>query len=186
MAKMPLPSQDVLCHLFSYDPDTGILTRKANVSKKSHSKIDALAFTTNDCGYFKGRIANKLFKAHRVIWKMMTGEDPDVIDHIDGNGLNNKWANLRNTSHTGNMRNMASYASNTSGCVGVSLSRRERKWRAYIGGSRTGRKYLGFFENFDDAVLARTQAQKSLGYSERHGKSSADHILSLDGAKGGE
>jgi len=34
--------------------------------------------------------------AHRVVWKLMTGEYPkQTIEHIDGNKLNNRWENLR-------------------------------------------------------------------------------------------
>lgn len=48
---------------------------------------------------------------------------------------------------------------NTSGVAGVSFAKRENKWRAYI---TLNRKQigLGYYDNFDDAVIARLKAEK--------------------------
>ena len=64
-------------------------------------------------GRFKSGLAYRLvvvdrvlFLEHRIIWKIVTGEDPgDEIDHEDGDGLNNKWDNLRQATHAQNMHN---------------------------------------------------------------------------------
>lgn len=44
----------------------------------------------------------------RIIWKLITGLDPDCIDHIDRNAQNNSWSNLRECSHSQNTRNKSS------------------------------------------------------------------------------
>jgi hypothetical protein len=58
--------------------------------------------------------------------------DASLVDHIDGDGLNNTRANLRPASGAENQRNASRRRDNTSGFKGVSWDKREGKWRAYI------------------------------------------------------
>lgn len=52
----------------------------------------------------KGKIFRLL--SHIIIWTLETGEYPEeVIDHIDGDGLNNIISNLRSTSQSENIKN---------------------------------------------------------------------------------
>jgi hypothetical protein len=63
---------------------------------------------------------------------MMTSEEPSHIDHIDGDGRNNKWDNLRAATHAENLRNRGAPSTNSSGVKGVSLCRTTGMWRASI------------------------------------------------------
>jgi HNH endonuclease len=48
----------------------------------------------------------KLYVASRIAWLMYYGEWPSqLIDHIDGDRMNNRIRNLRDVSHTVNMNN---------------------------------------------------------------------------------
>lgn len=55
-----------------------------------------------------------------------------VRDHIDGNPLNNVRANLRICENRENCANRKASTRNTSGYKGVSLSKKARKFRAFI------------------------------------------------------
>lgn len=93
----PLPSLDDLNTRFSYDPDTGTLTWLNGTPAGYLHK-----------GYLCVKVLGIKYYGHRLIWKMMTGEDPDpsrVIDHIDRNGANNRWDNLRLVSISDNNKN---------------------------------------------------------------------------------
>jgi hypothetical protein len=73
------------------------------------------------------------FGAHRIIWKMHYGtEPPPIIDHIDGNGLNNKIDNLREANICQNGWNSKRSSRNRSGFKGVSFNTEKNKWRAAI------------------------------------------------------
>ncbi|MEG7750695.1 HNH endonuclease, partial [Listeria monocytogenes] len=62
---------------------------------------------------------------HRQIMGEPSGFE---VDHIDGNGLDNRRANLRVASKTQNVRNQRIRQDNTSSFKGVSWSKRRQKW----------------------------------------------------------
>lgn len=103
--------------------------------------------------FYAVRGFGKRIRMHRVI--MNTPNDMQV-DHIDGNGLNNTRANLRNCTVAENTRNRKKPSTNTSGYMGVFPS--AKKWRAEI---THGKKiHLGYFDNPVDAAHAYDQAAK--------------------------
>jgi hypothetical protein len=72
-----------------------------------------------------------------------------MIDHINGNTLDNQRHNLRACSNKENMRNRGMASHNSSGFKGVSWL--EGKWSAYIG--ENGKKiHLGLFKTREDAA----------------------------------
>lgn len=54
------------------------------------------------------------------------------VDHINGDGLDNRRSNLRLSDKPTNMRNRGTQKNNTSGFKGVSWSKDKRKWQAAI------------------------------------------------------
>lgn len=88
---------------------------------------------------------------HRLIAGAGKGE---CVDHIDGDTLNNRRANLRVCSHAENMRNRRKSSSSRSAYKGVSRQSGMDAWVARIGGYKTGRTYLGTFREERDAALA--------------------------------
>ena len=81
---------------------------------------------------------------HRLILGVTDNEIS--VDHIDGNGLNNRRKNLRECSNANNAMNRRKYKNNTSGYKGVTLEKSTMKWRARI---KTGgaMKSLGLFDS---------------------------------------
>lgn len=79
------------------------------------------------------------------------------IDHINGNGLDNRLENLRLASHSENQRNSKLRKDNTSGYKGVVWNKRDKVWFALL---RIGKKRLnlGSFDNKIDAAKAYNEA----------------------------
>ena len=64
---------------------------------------------------------------------LLCPKEGEIVDHIDGDTLNNRRYNLRITDFKGNARNHGLNKNNTSGYKGVSLEQsKSSRWRAYI------------------------------------------------------
>lgn len=184
MATKPLPSQEYLRQLLIYDPQSGTLTwRRRTVDMFDNSSRVAKqtcaawnrrfagkeAFTyRHSSGYKTGTIENASYRSHRVIWKIVYGEDPEMIDHINGDRADNRLSNLRSVSSQENARNMGMKSSNKSGRTGVFHLKEQSVWIASI--RVYGRSVaLGRYRTKEDAVMARSNAERSLGFHENHG-----------------
>lgn len=101
-------------------------------------------------------------RLHRLVMGV-THEDPNtvLVDHIHGkeSRYDNRKTNLRIVTHSQNSMNSAIPSNNTSGVKGVCWHNSSQKWRAYIGVNKTTIT-LGEFDNFDDAVKVRKDAEK--------------------------
>lgn len=128
------------------------------------------AFTDNGKGYLSGRIFGQICKGHHVAFAYFNGRWPEgQIDHINGDRSDNSRDNLREASNRENSRNRAISSRNTSGVVGVSWSKQRGKWYSYI--RADGHLHsLGFYENKNEAVAARKQAEREHGFHENHGR----------------
>ena len=173
---MQLPDQQVLLDLLKYEPTTGKLFWKNRPlgyfkTQKQKEAWDAIyagkeAFNTKTGnGYLQGRLFACVYKTHRIIFKMLHGWEPLQVDHDDGDRSNNRPLNLKASSQELNQKNRKKNSDNTSGITGVSWNSVKRKWRA-----RIGKQLLGYFDDFDEAVLVRVQAENTLNYHPNHGK----------------
>ncbi len=89
-----MPTQSELKKLLEYDPATGYLTWKET---RRARKAGARAGCVNTAGYRNLCMANnRVIKAHRLIWKLVTGKEPKgTIDHKNGDRDDNRFENLR-------------------------------------------------------------------------------------------
>jgi len=79
-----------------------------------------------------------------------------LVDHIDGDGLNNTRCNLRLVSYSHNQYNRKMQKNNTTGYQGVCLAPRG-KYRAVI--SEKGKqRFLGIFDTAEQAHQAYATA----------------------------
>lgn len=156
-----------------YEVETGVLRWKVRTDSPDWWNIryaGKIAGSADGKGYLKVRLSGKNHYAHRIIWKMVTGYDPsDQIDHIDGDGSNNRISNLRVVSALENSKNSKMRKHNTSGTSGVCWYKKARKWTASIKKNKK-RIHLGLFADKEDAIKVRKAAEIALGYHPNHGR----------------
>jgi hypothetical protein len=178
-----LPSKFLLVHYLVYSPSTGALVWKARIPhmflnsahsaehqcerwNAAHAMGNAASVGINGYGYVS--IDGERYLAHRIAWKMFHNTEPEHIDHVNGDRMDNRIENLRSVDRGTNARNMRKSKRNTSGATGVSWRANRNKWRAYImvGGKQIT---LGHFATLDEAVKAREEASKLYDYHPNHG-----------------
>lgn len=93
---------------------------------------------------------------HRFVVNATSEED---VDHRNRDSLDDRKSNLRKCDDSTNSMNSKLYRTNTSGHKGVCWSTKDNKWMAYIM-VKQKHKTLGYFNNFDDAVICREKAEK--------------------------
>lgn len=124
-------------------------------------KVKTIAWTLDPRGYVAGRPAG--FKNSTTIhrWLILDGASgANVVDHRDGDKLNNRRENLRLCSQANNAKNTKLARNNTSGAKGVSLDANGR-WRARIWKDRKEIR-LGTFDTVEDAQVAYDKAAADL------------------------
>lgn len=154
-----IPSQERLRELFSYDPDTGIFTRRINRHGGRWMAGTVVGSLTPD-GYININVDHTVYRAHRLAWRYMTGEEPaDGIDHINGIRHDNRWVNLRESTQQQNLCNTATRKS-ILGVKGVSFTK-EGRFRARIQVNGKA-KQIGEYDTIEDAKKARDAVAKAL------------------------
>lgn len=149
-------TQSQLKEHFDYNPETGdFIWRKIGKGRKGIGKT---AGTVKGNGYHYLNFGEKAYLSHRMAFLFMVGEIPCMIDHRDGDPLNNKWDNLRDCSHSQNMCNARIRSDNKSGAKGVSWFARDKKWEVVLRINKAV-KYLGRYEDFELAELISNEAR---------------------------
>lgn len=92
---------------------------------------------------------------HRLIMNAPKGIE---VDHINGNGLDNRKENMRLCSHAQNIQNQRNTSCRGSSSYrGVSWSKKDKRWVAQICKDYSN-EVLGYFKNEKEAALAYNEA----------------------------
>jgi hypothetical protein len=157
----PLPPQERLKEILSYDPETGAFTRARD---RGRWKFGQRMGTVSADGYINISVDYSIFRAHRLAFVYMTGAEPTAgIDHINGDRGDNRWNNLREAAQVENGMNRTHQRNNRLGLKGVHLHSKtsSRPFCARIQ-ARGRAHYLGVFATPEEAKAAYDAASKVL------------------------
>lgn len=134
--------------------DGGVYWKKAKGSRG----VVGERFGSFDGRYRHGMFNKRMLREHQLVWFLHHGEIPKMIDHIDGDPLNNRIENLRLVSSCQNGMNARIRKDNKTGCKGVSFIKGKGKYRVELTVNKQ-KKYFGYFEDEELACLVAEEAR---------------------------
>ena len=157
-------TQTELWRLLCYNPFSGNFMWR--VSPKCHAEIKIgdvagyIAYMGNKRPSRIISIHGHQYRAHRLAFLYMKGHWPlDQVDHKDGDGLNNRWLNIRECNQSQNMCNRRVQKNNHLGVKGVNYCEKTKKYRALI--TKNGKRiYLGYHDTLEVAAYTHQKAAK--------------------------
>jgi len=147
-------TQAYLKEHFSYDPETGDMTRIKVVRGVQPDSIGRPIRGKDRSGYYRVRINDKDYYVHRLAFLYMLGEIPEFVDHINHVRTDNRWHNLRPCTQQQNQWNQKVRKDSATGHKGVTIEPKVIKYyRARI--YKSGKEYdLGLYETVEEASEA--------------------------------
>ena len=172
---------EILRELLHYEPETGSFIWKRRDRKwfKSDRSFGwwnkryagkVTADRPNKYGYKVVTLLDFKFHASRVAYAHHHGHWPEhSIDHVNGVTTDDRISNLRDVDNLTNQQNLPISKLNKSGVMGVFWHKSNKKWRATI---RVNKKQinLGAYDDFDEAVSVRREAERKYGFHPNHGR----------------
>lgn len=152
-------TQERLKQVVTYNDASGEFTWNLNTRT---TKIGRKAGSIDKDGYVVIGVDGKQYFAHRLAWLYVYSAWPnEMIDHINHIKTDNRIENLRDLSNSLNGQNRLKAQSNnrTSGLLGASWHKANKRWRStiHIGGRQV---FLGQFDTAMEAHNAYLAAKR--------------------------
>lgn len=159
-----MATQARLRELFDYSTE-GTLVRKRCIHCGARNVVKT---TPHSEGYLY-IAADRCQLLHRMIWIWHFDVIPPgkEIDHIDGDRGNNRIENLRLVTRQQNVRNRRLPPKHPFGHFGI-FKTPQGRYRASIG-VKEQNVYLGTYGTLDEAITARTNAERKYRFHPNHG-----------------
>lgn len=162
-------TREYLKNMLYYDKDIGVFTWLVDVGRYGRIKAGSIAGHLHSTGYRVIGILGKNYSAHSLAWLYEYGEWPkDQIDHINHKRADNRIENLREVTNQENACNRTKLSNNTSGITGVVWDKSTNKWMSQIQVDGK-KKTLGRFDDLEDAIKSRKEAEIKYVFHVNHG-----------------
>lgn len=143
-------SLEELRAVLRYEPDSGKFFWVVRVGPNGLAGREAGSKKTS-WGYLVINHRGGRYLGHRLAWLFVYGKWPDqILDHIDGDPVNNRISNLRECNDFLNQGNRTRMnRNNTLGFRGITYVKQTGRYNAYL-----SEKYLGAFDTPEEASAA--------------------------------
>jgi hypothetical protein len=161
-------TQQRLKEVLNYDAESGVFTWAIDRPMAPKAPKGKVAGGNDGHGYWIICLDGVKYPAHRLAWFYVYGNLPKEVDHQNHIRTDNRLVNLRATDRSGNAKNISMPSNNVSGVIGVSwtkrIGKRNSKWEVRACG-----KFLGYFDDFFEAVCKRKSAELKFNFHPNHG-----------------
>jgi len=142
-------TQAELKAVFTYNKRTGVL--RWRIQPAQGVPRGSVAGSLHPQGYVMVQVNGKIYAAHRLIWVLLHGVEPDVINHVNGTRWDNRASNLENVTRTENLQlHRKARSDSTTGLLGVTYRADCNKYQSKI--RRNGvTVHLGTFNSPEEA-----------------------------------
>lgn len=134
---------------------------KVLIDENDYKKLEGKSIhikTGNTIFYAIIKINGKNIRLHRFIMGLKYGDNRE-IDHINGDGLDNRRKNLRICTREDNMKNTRSRVNSSSKYLGVSWNSTLKYWVGEVRANKR-RVWCSYFKSEIDAAKARDRVAK--------------------------
>jgi hypothetical protein len=147
----------------SYNMDTGEI-----VTLNKERPTERVRFFSQSKKHYKSIFIDGTdYLSHRLAFLIVNGSMPaNHVDHLNGNGLDNRWENIREVTQAENNLNKKVYSSNSTGVSGVTI--RDGKYRVRIRFKGVLHN-VGTYKTLLEAKEARKKKEQEFGFHENHG-----------------
>ena len=180
MKAKPLPHLDFLKDCFELDSNSPSFLKwkqdrpEHHFKKKTYYKIWKKLFAgkhisymlNGNCKYYAVRFksSKQTICVHRIVYAIHNNTidfTNELIDHIDGNSLNNNPENLRLATLSQNQFNRGKSKNNTSGHKNIYFYRNKYRCKIQINGKNI---WIGDFDTLEEAIEKRNiEGKKMIG-----------------------
>lgn len=154
-------TQEELKRLLTYEPETGIFRWCRDYGELKGKVAGSLRKT----GYVKIHMSGIDYTAHRLAWLYVYGYFPKELDHINGDGADNRISNLREATHSQNGANAKLRIDNKVGMRGIYWNKTRGRWYARVW--KDGKATSRHFDDLEEAkaFIAETHVRVHGKYS---------------------
>ena len=148
--------QNNICHIKMSNTQNEMLCDQDDMEK-----LLQYYWNENRDGYARSLYQNKRILAHRIVMNAGDYNGNNLVDHINGNTLDNRKGNLRMATQSQNHMNSILKSDNTSGYRGVQFDKNKGKWYAVI--QKDYKRYFcGYYNTREEAAEAYSKKADEL------------------------
>ncbi len=155
----PLPSQEYLLDCFEHIGPHLIWLESPVEHFETWKRMEWFNYNfsgtiagTNSNGYIRIKLDNQKYLAHRIVYKIHTGIEANIIDHKNRIKYDNRFENLRSCTQADNNRNNIRCLNSKSGHINIHKKRDSWVVSDWLNGKIV---HVGVYQTLEEAIQAK-------------------------------